>query len=126
MSTYRVDVTREGKWWMVAIPELDDLTQARRLGEAELMAREVIALRTGAALDDIEVDMHIDVDDISDAGARAEKIRAERREAERLEQQALAESKALARELADQNIPVRDIGELLGVTFQRASQLVNS
>ena len=126
MSTYRVDVTREGKWWMVAIPELDDLTQARRIGEAELMAREVIALRTGAALDDIEVDMHIDVDDISDAGARAEKIRAERREAERLEQQALTESKALARELADRNVPVRDIGELLGVTFQRASQLVNS
>jgi hypothetical protein len=126
MSTYRVDVTREGKWWMVAIPELDDLTQARRIGEAELMAREVIALRTGAALDDIEVDMHIDVDDISDAAARAEKIRAERREAERLEQQALTESKALARELADRNVPVRDIGELLGVTFQRASQLVNS
>lgn len=126
MSTYRVDVTREGKWWMVAIPELDDLTQARRIGEAELMAREVIALRTGAALDDIEVDMHIDVDDISGAGARAEKIRAERREAERLEQQALTESKALARELADRNVPVRDIGELLGVTFQRASQLVNS
>ena len=126
MSTYRVDVTREGKWWMVAIPELDDLTQARRIGEAELMAREVIALRTGATLDDIEVDMHIDVDDISDAGARAEKIRAERREAERLEQQALTESKALARELADRNVPVRDIGELLGVTFQRASQLVNS
>lgn len=126
MTTYRVNVTREGKWWMVEIPELDELTQARRLSEAETMARDLIALRTITAPDSFDIDMHVDVDDIPDAGTRAEKIRNERREAERLERQALAESKVLARELADRQVPVRDIGEILGVTFQRASQLVNS
>lgn len=126
MTTYRVNVTREGRWWMVAIPELDELTQARRIGEAEAMARDLIALRTITAPDSFDIDMHVDVDDIPDAGARAEKIRNERREAERLERHALAESKVLARELADHQVPVRDIGEILGVTFQRASQLVNS
>lgn len=126
MTTYRVNVTREGKWWMVAIPELDELTQARRISEAEAMARDLIALRTTTAPDSFTIDMHVDVDDIPDAGTRAEKIRNERREAERLEQHALAESKVLARELADRQVPVRDIGEILGVTFQRASQLVNS
>ncbi|MGN5238355.1 hypothetical protein [Rhodococcus sp. SJ-3] len=39
---------------------------------------------------------------------------------------ALAEAKALAHDLAEQGIPVCDIGAILGVTFQRASQLVNS
>lgn len=27
--TYNAEVTRDGKWWMVAIPELDGLTQAQ-------------------------------------------------------------------------------------------------
>ncbi len=126
MTTYRVNVTREGKWWMVAIPELDELTQARRIGEAETMARDLISLRTSSAPDAFDVDVHIGIEDISDASDRADKIRAARSAAARLEAHALAESKALARELADRQVPVRDIGEILGVTFQRASQLVNS
>jgi hypothetical protein len=126
MKSYRVEVTRDGKWWMVSIPELDGLTQARRLGEVELMAREYIAVTTGTPLSDVTVDMTIEVGDIHDAGAEAAHIRQEREEAARLEAQALAESKALAQRLAAEQVPVRDIGEILGVTFQRASQLVNS
>src|SRR5665647_2131575 len=33
MKTYDITVTREGKWWMVAVPAIDGLTQARRLSE---------------------------------------------------------------------------------------------
>ncbi|TCN51768.1 hypothetical protein EV641_109159 [Rhodococcus sp. SMB37] len=69
MTTYRVNVTREGKWWMVAIPELDELTQARRIGEAEAMARDLIALRTITAPASFNIDMHY----IPEANARAEK-----------------------------------------------------
>ncbi|WP_458681936.1 HicB family toxin-antitoxin system [Prescottella equi] len=125
MKNYRVEVTREGKWWMVAIPEIDGLTQARRLEEVELMAREYIAVDTGVKLDEVSADVDIKVDDI-DAGTRAERIRTERRQAAELESRALAESKELAHDLAAHNVPVRDIGEILGVSFQRASQLVNS
>jgi predicted RNase H-like HicB family nuclease len=42
--TYVVNVNREGKWWMVSIPELDGLTQARNEDEVEAMARDVIAV----------------------------------------------------------------------------------
>lgn len=126
MTRYHVTVKREGKWWMVAIPELDELTQARRLSEAGRMAREVIALSTGAPLDTVEVDLTVEVDDIPDAAERAERIRAERETAARLEAQALEESRALAHDLAARCVPVRDIGQILGVTFQRAHQLVRS
>lgn len=57
--TYSVRVTREGRWSMIAIPELDELTQSRRVGDAQRMAREVIALRTGQPLNDVAVDVTI-------------------------------------------------------------------
>ncbi|KXX56830.1 hypothetical protein [Rhodococcus sp. LB1] len=126
MKVYKVEVTRDGKWWMVSIPELDGLTQARRLGETEQMAREFIAVETGTPIADVVVDLGVAVGAVTDASARAEQIRKDREEAARLESLALTESRILAQCLAKENVPVRDIGELLGVTFQRASQLVNS
>jgi len=53
--TYDVDVTREGKWWMVSIPALDGLTQAYNLSEVEAMARSYIAVSQNADPDQIEV-----------------------------------------------------------------------
>jgi hypothetical protein len=54
--TYEVKVTREGKWWMVAIPAIDGLTQARRLSEAELMAKEYIAVTLDVPVESVDVD----------------------------------------------------------------------
>lgn len=56
-TTYRTTVTREDGWWMIHVPEIDGLTQARRLADAGQMARELIAVTLDAALDDIEVDV---------------------------------------------------------------------
>ncbi|MEE2059281.1 HicB family toxin-antitoxin system [Rhodococcus artemisiae] len=125
MTHYKVEVTRDGKWWMVSIPALDGLTQARRISEAEQMARDYIAVTTDTRIEDNTVTMHLDVEGVP-ASERADRIRIDRAEAARLEARALAEAKALAHDLAEQGVPVRDIGAILGVTFQRASQLVNS
>src|ERR1700722_13630715 len=57
MHQYKVEVTREGRWWMVHIPEIDGLTQARRLTEAPTMAREYIALDRGKPLREINVEV---------------------------------------------------------------------
>lgn len=55
MHTYKVNVYRDGKWWMIQVPELDgyvypdggrncsDLTQARWHGEIGRQARSFIA-----------------------------------------------------------------------------------
>lgn len=58
-KTYPVGVTRDGKWWMVTVPELDALTQARRIEDVATAATELIALETGVAIADVEIEQHI-------------------------------------------------------------------
>lgn len=61
-KTYTVSVTRDGKWWMIAVPELDALTQARRIDDVPTAAKELIALETGVALADVEIEQHIELE----------------------------------------------------------------
>jgi hypothetical protein len=125
-TEYNVSVTRDGKWWMVSIPLLDGLTQARRLAEADLMAREWIAVTLDVPIEQIAVKVTVErVGDIDVAG-RLAAIRHERERAAALEREAIGRAAALAKALADQNISVRDIGVALGVSFQRAHQLVKA
>jgi hypothetical protein len=122
---YTARVTREGKWWMVAVPEIDGLTQARRLGEADLMAQELIAVTLGVPRESIEIALVVESVGAVDVEDRLAEIRRTKSEAEGLEAKARAETVALARELADQKVPVRDIGSMLDVSFQRAHQLIH-
>jgi hypothetical protein len=126
MNTCIVSVTREGKWWLVAIPEIDGVTQARRLSEAERMAREYIAVTLDVPLDSFEVDLRIEnVAGVDVAGALAE-IRDEREQVAALEIETREHARQLAKSLAAASIPVRDIGTMMGVSFQRAHQLVSA
>lgn len=58
---YAVNVTRDGEWWMMAVPAIDGLTQARRLSDVERMARELVAVETGADLADVAVAVRVTV-----------------------------------------------------------------
>ncbi len=60
MARTDVFVTREGGWWMVAVPEVDGLTQVLTLGDAGQAGRELIALETGADLADVAVTVHVE------------------------------------------------------------------
>jgi hypothetical protein len=55
MSSFDIDVTRDGGWWMVHIPELGGRTQARYPREVEPMAREYIAISTGTPIDQVAI-----------------------------------------------------------------------
>ncbi|AGB26872.1 hypothetical protein Mycsm_06757 (plasmid) [Mycobacterium sp. JS623] len=67
MPTYDIEVTRDGRWWMITVAGLDgyvaadgsvnigDTTQARFRTEIEDMARDYIATVTNTPVDDIEV-----------------------------------------------------------------------
>lgn len=137
MHTYQVNVTREGKWWMVTVPELDRFvgadgainlsttTQARRLVEVRSQAVDFICTVTDAAPSEVGVRITIAVDGI-DVTTRAEKAARNRELAEQHAAAAQTEARELARELAAHGVAVRDVGEVLGVSFQRAQQMISA
>ncbi len=123
--SYRAEVTREDRWWLVTVEGIG-VTQARRIAEAELMARELIAVTLDIPLGDVAVDVHvISAGPVHEVDRRASAIRAARTQAEALDREASEESEELARELLAQDVPLRDIGAILGVSHQRAHQLVS-
>jgi galactokinase len=124
--TYRVQVERgrTGRWWLIDVPGVPAAhSQARRLDQAEDVARDLIALLTDADPGSFDVDIAVQLP----AAVRADLDRAEelRREAARSQHEAAALARSAARRLHDDGLPLRDIGKLLQVSHQRAHQLVD-
>lgn len=126
MTTYAATVAREGKWWMVRIPALGGTTQARRLAEAADMAREFVAVTLDVGVDDVAIDLTIEPVAGIDVLGRLTDIRDARQRAAEIERAAASDAIALAKQLAAAGLPRRDIGTMLGISFQRADQLVRS
>lgn len=137
MHTYEVNVTRDDKWWMITVPELDgyvapdgsinvgDTTQARRVSDIMGQARDFICTVTDKAPSEVRVKITISVDGIN-VTTRADRVAHERALAERYAAAAQVGAKELARDLAAHGVAVRDVGEVLGVSFQRAQQLISA
>ncbi len=124
MHEYKVEVTREGRWWMITVPEIDQLTQARRISEIVPMAESLIAVSTDQPLTDIKVRVvGIDVPGLGDVAARAAAIEGARNAATRATEAAQHAAAEYARALAKAGVPVRDTADLLHVSPQRVSQL---
>ena len=126
MSSYEVRARRDGKWWMVEIPALNGLTQARRFTEVEHMARDFIALTLDVPIESVAVEISVAKIAGINVEQRLAKIRKNRRTATELEQAALADTEQLAKELAAHDLTVREIGEVLDISFQRAHQLIRA
>lgn len=136
MHTYRVDVSRDDRWWMITVPELDgyvdaggainvgDTTQARRLADVPTEARDFICTVTDSAPSEVGLAITVTVGGI-DVSARAQQVISARELADRHAAAAGLQARELARELAAHGVSVRDVGDVLGVSFQRAQQLIN-
>ena len=122
--SYDVRVERGERFWIVHVPEVQRSTQARTLREVESMARDLIAIMTATAADSFDVAMHIVLPD--EVEQHLQRARALRREAADAQSAAAVESRAAARALAAFGLPLRDIGLALGVSYQRAHQLVSA
>jgi len=126
MKTYDITVTREGKWWMVAVPAIDGLTQARRLSEIRDMAVSLIAITLDVPASRVGVNVVAMIVDGTDLVERRRQIDVEREAARQAERKAAALMADLVRKLDADHVPLRDIGEAVGVSFQRVHQLLNA
>lgn len=116
-------VHREGAWWVVDIPSLNQVTQARTISSVEEAVREVASLVTGKPTDTFHVAMDIHVEGVPSFQERATEIKRTREQAQELERQAQDATRELAAQLTAAGVSVRDTAEFLGVSHQRIHQL---
>jgi hypothetical protein len=121
VTTYHAEVTRDGRFWLVRVPEIDRSTQALHYKDVRAMASDLIEIMTGLGSEDYDLHLHVRLpDSVQDHLARAEVLR---EEATRRNAEAAAESRAAVRELLAQGVSQREAGQLLGLSFQRVNQL---
>ena len=115
-----------GDWWAITVPELSGVmfSQTKRLDQVERSAREAIAMMLDiheAKVGSLEVDVTPPAtvvellkrlqDFVATANEATEAVAAARREAAQL--------------LREEGLPIRDVGELIGVSHQRVSQILS-
>lgn len=129
MNVYRVNASRDGKFWMLEItgPGLkrSGATQVRRLDQAEDMVRDWLATRFDLYE---EAAREIVIEPVLPAKEHSvvEAARSKRHAAEEAQRAALEATTRAARELSKHDLTTRDIGALLGISHQRVSQMVNA
>ncbi|BAX91059.1 hypothetical protein [Mycobacterium shigaense] len=124
MKTYHAVASRDGRYWLVHIVELDQYTQARTLSEVEPMARSLISLLLEVPDDSFQIELQ---NELSDSVRHyLELARKYADEASWYQTEAAQQRRFAAREMRAEGMTVRDIGAALGVSHQRAQQLLSS
>ncbi|HEY1827634.1 MAG TPA: hypothetical protein VGF87_06405 [Acidimicrobiales bacterium] len=120
---YTVVATRDGKWWSLEVAEVPGVfSQARRLDQAEEMARDALALFLDVAPDSFEVKVDPQFDErtqelLRSLGEARAAVEARQREV------ATAMREVADRLMRQQGLTVRDVGVVMGVSFQRVAQV---
>ncbi|MEU6645397.1 hypothetical protein ABZ863_22985 [Saccharomonospora sp. NPDC046836] len=124
VKTYHADVTRDGRFWLVRVREIDRSTQALRYKDVAAMASDLIEIMDGLCSDEYDLRVTLQLPhSVKDHQARAEALR---EEAQRKQAEAAAENRAAVQELLALGLSEREAGDVLGVSFQRVSQLAKS
>jgi hypothetical protein len=123
LRTYHAEVDRDGSFWRVRVPEVERTTQARTLREVEPMARDLIVIMDDVPAESFDLEVTITLP----AEIRAELDRSAelREQAARNQAQAAQLARRAAKRLREQGLPLQDVGQALGVSFQRAKQLID-
>ena len=122
MTTFRAQVTRDGKYWLIYIPEIGKHTQARNLAEVTPIAQDLIALWLEIPTTSVAIHPEIELPDgVYHHLEWANKYRAEAAQAQT---EAAKEYRAAAATLRDAGLTYRDIGQVLDISHQRAAQLL--
>ena len=124
-TTYTAHATRSDGWWAVTVPDVDGLiTQCRRLDQIEDMVRDALELFPDVDDDPANAVVTVVVTGTPhDIATRARELNTAAKSAQ---DAASAAMSTAAHELAAEGLPYRDIGHLLGVSFQRAQKLATA
>lgn len=123
--TFTSTATRDGQYWAVRCNQYPAVrSKVRLLTQAVQQQRSALAALTDVPENQISVDVvPVLPPEVEQHIARARELRQESARANRA---AAAESRAAAQALAQAQLSLRDIGTILGVSYQRAHQLVSS
>ncbi len=125
-SGYRVEAERSGDWWAITVPSLSGLfSQAKRLDQVEATAREAIAMmldtdESSVGLIEVAVTPPAAVVNLMAELKKSVAVASEASHA------AATTRRRVAQLMRDEGLPMRDVGELLGVSHQRVSQILAS
>lgn len=122
MSVYDVKATLVGKSWHVEVPAIGRSTQARNHAEIGVMAADLIEIMTGEAPEALTVQVQVPAEvqsRLDEADRLKETEAAARREA-------AVQYRLAAMGLKSSGLTLRDIGAVLGVSHQRAAQLLEA
>lgn len=108
--------------WVLECAEVGAVSQTRRLDQAADEMREAIAYQAGLPENEVE----INVVPILPDGYETHRMRAEQARIveANARQEAAREARQAAQVLKEQGLPLRDIGTIMGISYQRAAQLV--
>ncbi|MGV0392276.1 hypothetical protein [Corynebacterium riegelii] len=122
MKTFTVTAERgKNPVWVLECRELGVVSQTKRLGDAEEEVREAIAYQSGLE----ESEFTIEIQPV--LGAELDSLREEalelKREANEIAERASTASRRFAARMKAEGFSVREMGQLLGVSYQRAAAL---
>ena len=114
--------TREGKWWIITVPELDAVTQARNVREIDDMAGGLISAILDIDEDLIHVSVSLELPETvaavwSEATILHEQAVADERRSSTLRRRAVREL------LTSSGLSQKDAARVLGLSAQRVQQL---
>ena len=124
MKAYQVEVTRDGKFWFISIPEIERSTQALRYRDIRPMARELVQIMTGLETGDFEIQPTVRLPVVVEEHLK--RAEAYREQAARANSEAAKEPRRAVKSLLAEGLSQREAAEVLHMSFQRVNQLVNS
>ena len=122
--TYELKAVRRGRWWAVEVRELRHVhCQARRLDQAEALAREAIAVALQTPEDSFDVALHADLASMGGLQTPIERALQARKDSDAARDRAMSAMRDAVRQIRSAGYTSRDAGMLLGVSNQRISQI---
>lgn len=125
MKEYTSTATRDGRWWVVQCDQVPQaLSQVARLDQVEAIHREAIAFVENIPEADVSVTVRAVIS--PDVQQRLDTGKELMRDASEMETQGRANVQAAAIQLRSEGMSVRDIGWVLGISYQRVQQITTA